>query len=30
MRYGYQQADVDRVVDRIDTLKEASKGGLLH
>ena len=30
MRYGYQQADVDRVVDRIDTLKEASEGGLLH
>ena len=30
MRYGYQQADVDRVVDRIDTLKAASEGGLLH
>ena len=30
MRYIYQQADVDRVVDRIDTLKEASEGGLLH
>ena len=30
MRYGYQQADVDRVVDRIDTLKKASEGGLLH
>ena len=25
MRHGYQQADVDRVVDRIDTLKEASE-----
>ena len=30
MRYGYQQADVDRVVNRIDTLKEASEGGVLH
>ena len=30
MRYGYQQADVDRVVDRIDTLKNTSEGGLLH
>jgi hypothetical protein len=30
MRYDYQQADIDRVVDRIDALKEASKDGLLH
>ena len=30
MRYGYQQADVDRVVNRIDKLKESSEGGLLH
>ena len=30
MRYGYQQADVDRVVDRIDTLKETSAVSYTH